>query len=158
MTTITKKLTKKQQAIQWRRSKCVELLMTGYNFSQIADHLKVSNALITMDFAAIRLEAQERLNNIIEKELPLQWLKTRTAIQLMQRESLRIFHGAKTDSAKLEALKAFGLAQREEFELVSNSHVLDKCMQYVFDMNNSQQQQNKTKAEEQQQEEAVNKQ
>ena len=96
-----RKLTKKQQAIQWRRSKCVELLISGYNFSQIADHLRVSKALITMDFAAIRLEAQERLNNVIEKELPLQWLKTRTAIQLMQRESLKMFQQAKSDNIRL---------------------------------------------------------
>lgn len=87
-----------------------------------------------MDFAAIRLEAQERLNNVIEKELPLQWLKTRTAIQLMQRESLKMFQQAKSENIKLAALQAFGNAQREEFQLVSNSDVLDKCMRYVFDL------------------------
>jgi hypothetical protein len=132
-----KKLSQKQLAIQWRRAKCVELLIAGNNFSQIAEHLKVSNALITMDFAAIRSEAQERLNNVIEKELPLQWLKTRTAIQLIQQESLRMFREAKTDNIRLAALQAFGNAQREEFALISNSDVLDKCMQYVFDMKNN---------------------
>ena len=99
------------------------------------------------DLAHIKTEAKQTLDNIIEKELPLQWIKTRTAIQFMQRKALRIFHRARTDGAKLEALKAFGLAQREEFELVSKSDVLDRCMNYVFDLNN--QQQNKTKEGEQ---------
>jgi hypothetical protein len=146
----TKRKTKREleaELIEIRREKCLELYMSGLPQQAIGQALNVSQATISLDLAAIRIEAQSRLNNIIEKELPLQWIKTRTAIQFMQREALRIFHEARTDGAKLEALKAFGLAQREEFELVSNSHVLDKCMQYVFDMKN--------KTEEQQQEGAA---
>lgn len=145
------------ELIEIRRNRCLELYMSGLPQQAIAKECNVSQGTISLDLAAIRSVAQERLNNILEKELPLQWIKTRTAIQFMQREALRIFHGARTDGAKLEALKAFGIAQREEFELVSHSDVLDKCMKYVFDMNNNNSQQNKTKAEEQQ-EEAVNKQ
>jgi len=56
----------------------------------------------------------------------------------MQKEALKIFKEstASSSNVKLAALQAFGNAQRDEFALISNSDVLDKCMKYVFDMKN----------------------
>jgi hypothetical protein len=123
------------ELIEIRRNRCLELHMSGLTQQAIGKSLNISQASVSLDIAAIREEAKERLNHVIEKELPLQWLKTRTAIQFMQRESLRMFYEAKTDNTKLAALQAFGNAQKEEFELCANSTVIDEALKFVSNNN-----------------------
>jgi hypothetical protein len=97
----------------WRRSEVMERFMQGMTQSEISKDLKLSPELVSLDLKHIREEARERLNNVIERELPLQWMKTRTAIQFMQKEALKIFKEstASSSNVKLAALQAFGNAQ-----------------------------------------------
>lgn len=105
--------------------------MKGKSQVDIANHLQIIPELVSLDLKHIREESRKNLNNVIEKELPLAWIKARRSLQFIQVEALQVWEGAKTENMKLDALKVFGDAQEKEFALIINSHVLDECMQYV---------------------------
>lgn len=98
---------------------------------EIADALQISQASVSLDLAYIREQSREQLRNIIHQEIPLQWTKCRTALQFMQKVALKMFNDAKNDNMKLAALQTFGDAQEKEFELVSNSNILDEALRFV---------------------------
>lgn len=125
------RLSKKQQAILWRRSKVMEMHMTGFTMTAIADHLKVSLSLVSKDIQSIKEQSQQQLQSIVKNEIPLQWAKARSALQFIQRESLQVFKGASTDTSKLAALSLFETAQLKEFELIVNSAALTDVMKFI---------------------------
>jgi hypothetical protein len=125
------KLSKKQQAILWRRSKVMEMYMAGFIMTAIADTLKVSISLISKDISSINQQATEQLKTITKNEIPLQWAKTRAALQFIQRESLQIWKDSRTETSKLAALQVFGNAQEKEFELIANSATLSDVMNFI---------------------------
>jgi hypothetical protein len=127
------KLSKKEQAIIWRRSKIADLYMKGHTFVQISDIMKVSLGLVHSDISLIRQQAKQQLRQVIESELPLQWAKTRDALQFIQQQSLEVWKNAHTDTAKLQALALFQQAQEKEFELVLNSQIIDSALRFVSD-------------------------
>lgn len=126
-----KRLSKKQEALLWRRNKVMQMHISGLTQFEIADTLKVSQASVSLDLAYIREQSREQLKDIIQKEIPLQFSKCRTALQFIQKETYKMYLDAKNDNMKLAALQAFSDAQREEFELVSNSNILDEALRFV---------------------------
>jgi hypothetical protein len=109
----------------------MERYMKGMSQVEISKELQISPELVSLDLKHIREESKKSLNNIVERELPLAFTKARRSLQFIQKEALKVWEHAKTDQMKLSALHVFGEAQEKEFELVSNSHVLDEALRFV---------------------------
>ena len=131
----TKKQTKKQFQIEWRRSKCLELYMTGASQTEIAEILQVSQGLISQDLAHIRDESREQIQNIVTHEIPLAWAKARKALQFLQREALHIWKVSTNSTQKLHALTLFEDAQQKEFDLVAGGQILDQAITFCSKKN-----------------------
>jgi transposase len=55
----------KQQQIEWRRSKVLELSCQGYSEREIAQMLQMASCTVRRDLAALRKQAQESLKTHI---------------------------------------------------------------------------------------------
>lgn len=92
-----KKLSKKQEAVSGRRNKTLELYMSGANETEIAKTLQVSQATISVDLKVIKEQSKEKIQTIIDSELPLAWAKARKALQYIQKEAIAIANDDKTN-------------------------------------------------------------
>jgi hypothetical protein len=82
----------KAEEIEWRRSKILELKSQGLDQREIAQILKVTPALITLDLRHIREEAKENVREYTTERLPLQF---------------RIFTKAKDDHDRIDAMEYY---------------------------------------------------
>jgi hypothetical protein len=85
-----KKLTKKQESIQWRRNRVMQYHMMGLSETEIAKQLQINQPTISNDIAFIRAESTKQIQTLIQNELPLQFRKCRSALQLIQKISVRL--------------------------------------------------------------------
>jgi transposase len=60
----------KEDAIQWRRSKVLELSSQGQNQRDIAQILRVSVGCINRDLAYLRNQARENIKKYVDERLP----------------------------------------------------------------------------------------
>jgi hypothetical protein len=131
-----RRLSKKKQAILWRRSKVLELYMSGHTLTNMSDILKVSPSLISSDLYQLRMQSKQTIQSALDREIPLQFTKTRAALQYIQRHSLEVYKNAKSDSIRLAALSVFSESQREEFALLVNGEVVDQSIKFVKQQEN----------------------
>jgi predicted transcriptional regulator len=64
-----------KEALQWRRSKVLELSSERRNQTQIAKVLQVSPATINSDMQYLRQQAKENIRKYIDEKLPLEYQK-----------------------------------------------------------------------------------
>lgn len=126
-----RRVTKKQEAINWRRNKVMQYNMTGMNQMDIADALQISQASVSLDLSYIKEESKQQLQSVISDIIPLQWRRTREALQFVERELLQIWKGAKTEALKMQALTFFSDTYLKEMELCANATVIDEALKFV---------------------------
>ena len=126
-----KRLTKKQEALLWRRNKVLQMSMAGMSQMDIADALKISQGSVSLDISYIKEESREQLQSVITDIIPLQWRRTRMALQFIEREALQLWKNAQNDTMKMHALALFSDTYQKEFELCANSTVLDEAIKFV---------------------------
>jgi hypothetical protein len=127
-----KKLSKTQEAVQWRRNKVLELYVSGSTETEIARTLQVAQSTVSVDLKAVKEQSKATIHNIIESEIPMAWAKARKALQYIQKEAIQIANDDKTNTPqRLAALALFKDTQESEFELITNSEILNDAFRFV---------------------------
>jgi hypothetical protein len=113
-------------------NKTLELYMTGANETEVAKILQVSQATISVDLKVVKEQSKVTIQNIIESEIPMAWAKARKALQYIQKEAIAIANDERTNTPqRLAALALFKDTQESEFELITNSEILNDAFRYV---------------------------
>jgi transposase len=71
---------RKEDLIQWRRAKVLELSSQGHNQSEIAKILQVGISTINRDAIYLRQQAQENLKSHIQQKLPEEYQRCLTGM------------------------------------------------------------------------------
>jgi transposase len=96
-------LTTKEDHIDWRHAKILELSSQGYSEREIATKLQVSKTTIHQDLAHIRKQAQESLHHHIHEEVPDEYQKCMVGMKHNLKQTLEIAETVSDPKVKLQA-------------------------------------------------------
>jgi phosphoribosylanthranilate isomerase len=110
--------------------------MKGKSQVEISRELQISPELVSLDLKHICEESAEQIQSLIQKELPLQFRKCRSALQFIQKVACEIAENPKPENARVDqlrmtALQLFGEAQEKEFALVADSTATAEALRFV---------------------------
>jgi Trp operon repressor len=77
---------KKDNKVQWRRSKVQELLVKGYNHYEIASILQISRPTITRDIQYLSQCAKQNIRKYIDQKLPEEYEKSLLGLTAILKE------------------------------------------------------------------------
>ena len=126
----------KDEQLQWRRSKVIEMRSRGLNQVEIAHELQVSKASISSDMQYLRKQAKESIKEYVTEHLPEQYqicltaLDT-TALDTILKHAFEILQNAYDNREKLYAMELFKDAHLVKLELLSNATTTDKALNYI---------------------------
>jgi hypothetical protein len=78
--------TKKEQQIEWRRSKVQELSIKGFTQADICRMLNMPKSTISQDVEYLREQANETIKNHLEKRLPYEYSKVISGLEEIIKE------------------------------------------------------------------------
>jgi hypothetical protein len=122
-----------KENIELRRGKVLELLAKGMLKSEIAKTLNVSNALISIDVQYLQETARYKIQNHVEKRIPMQYEECQAGLKLILR---RAFEISDKSTKPQEVIAALGLASEifgRLMDLSTNSAILEKTVKWLED-------------------------
>jgi IS30 family transposase len=94
----------KQQQIDWRRAKVLELSSQGYTEREIAEELQpIAPVTVHRDLVYLRQQAQESLQKHIHETVPEEYQKCMTGMKRNLKQTLEIAETVSDPRVKLEA-------------------------------------------------------
>jgi predicted transcriptional regulator len=121
----------KQQQIEWRRDRVLELSSQGFSQSDIATMLQVAKSIISKDMARLRHEAQENLQHHIHETIPEEYQKAMTGINQVLRMCWTIVSKIEDEKTKLQALALINDCNKYKIDLSTNGVVVTDAIKYV---------------------------
>jgi len=109
-----------------RRAKVLDLLAQGFNESEIAIRLKVSQPTLSRDVKALNRESVEIIKTIEKDYYPLEFRNIINSIKMVVKKSWQVINDENdkwTNKDKLNALKLVVEASKTEFETLQNGPV-----------------------------------
>jgi hypothetical protein len=99
----------KQQEMDWRRSKVLELSSQGYSEREISEVLKLNDTAVHRDLVYLRKEAQENLRHHIHEVVPEEYQKCMVGMKRNLKQTLEIAETASDPrSVRVVFLFVFG--------------------------------------------------
>jgi predicted transcriptional regulator len=145
---------KKELAIEWRRGKVLEYSSMGYNQSEIAKMLQISEPTISQDVKYLRGESREILQVYISKKMPDEIRKTFLAMDLILKTAWNTVNTTEDEKTKLNGLALINQVMASRLQLLANVDVVDQVINLVTDIKQKQQKTEDTQSDTQQQGEA----
>lgn len=71
----------RQEQIDWRRDKVLELAADGYSIREIESILKIPHATIHRDLTLLKQQAKEHIRKYIDERVPFEYQKTLAGIE-----------------------------------------------------------------------------
>ena len=123
----------KQQQIEWRRSKVLELSAKGNSQAEISRILSISKTTINRDIDYLRTFAKENIKHHIEERLPYEYEQCLQGITQIIQQAWTISENAR-DEEKREKLQSLSLAKdcySIKMDLLTNSNLLKDSIKFV---------------------------
>jgi hypothetical protein len=93
----------REQQIDWRRTKVLELASRGYNQTEICKKLQLDKSIVSRDIAHLRQQAQENLQKHIHEVVPEEYQKCMVGMKRNLKQTLEIAETAADPRVKLQA-------------------------------------------------------
>jgi hypothetical protein len=141
---------KKQQLIEWRRSKVLEHHSQGYSMTEITNMLHVKNvSTISRDLEYLREKAQENLKNHIQQKLPEEFQRCITGMNQVLKLSWQIANNNNAeqnshdqnnnsdtvttgdDRTRLQALALINDCYKYIMDLTTNGVIITDAIKFV---------------------------
>jgi hypothetical protein len=98
----------RRNAINWRRTKVLELNSQGSNMSEISNMLQVDVSTVSRDLSFLKKQAKDNIHKYIDERLPVEYEKCMVGLTSILKEAW--ITAAKTED-KREKLQALSLAK-----------------------------------------------
>jgi transposase-like protein len=121
----------KQQQLEWRRSKVLELASEGHSQRQIAQKLNVDLAAVNRDIQFLRQQAKENLQKHITETLPHEYEKSLLGINQVLVRAWSIVNNAVDDKVKLQALTLINDCNKYKMDLTTNGSLVMDSVKVV---------------------------
>jgi transposase len=124
-------LSTKDEQIEWRRSKVVEMRARGLSQIEIARELQVSKQSISSDVQYLRNQAKESIKEYVTEHLPEQYQVCLCALDTILKHAYEILQGSDDNREKLQAMELFKDTHLVKLELLSNATTIDCALNYI---------------------------
>jgi hypothetical protein len=122
----------KQQQIDWRRAKVLELSSQGYTEREIAEELQpIAPVTIHRDLVHLRQQAQESLQKHIHETVPEEYQKCMIGMKRNLKQTLEIADTAADPKIKLQARAIANDCYKYIMDLTTNGVVITDAIKYV---------------------------
>src|SRR5215208_3913747 len=123
----------KQQQIEWRRAKVLELSSQGYSEREIAEKLQpIASATVHRDLVYLRQQAQQLLQHHIHEVVPEEYQKCMVGMKQNLKHILEIGEAASDPKIKLEARRIANDCYRYIMDLCTNAGIVNDAIKYVM--------------------------
>ncbi len=123
----------KNEQLQWRRSKVIEMRSRGLNQIEIAHELQVSKASISSDMQYLRKQAKESIKEYVTEDLSEQYQICLCALDTILKNAFEILQTSHDNREKLQAMELFKNTHLVKLELLSNATTIDSALNYIRD-------------------------
>jgi hypothetical protein len=125
----------KQQHLEWRRNRVLELTSQGRTEREVAQILNVGNGTIHRDVAYLRKQAQDNLRFHVQERLPEQYQKCMNGLTQVLKMAWNIVFLDSTNNnnqtTRLQALSLINDCYRYQMDLTTNGVVITDAIKYV---------------------------
>ena len=121
----------KQQQLEWRRAKVLELSSQGYIQAEIAQKLQLDRVTVHRDMQFLRQQAQETLQHHLDEVVPEEYQRCMTGMKLNLKQALTIGKEATDPKVKLEATKIANDCYKFIMEMSTNAGIVSDALKFV---------------------------
>ena len=121
----------KQQQLDWRRSRVLELASEGYSQREIAQKLQVDLAAVNRDIQFLRQQAQDNLQKHIHEVVPEEYQKCMVGMKRNLKQVLETAESSSDPKIKLEARRIANDCYRYIMDLCTNAGIVSDASKYV---------------------------
>jgi hypothetical protein len=126
---------KKQQLIEWRRSKVLEYHSQGYSMTEITNMLHVKNvSTISRDLEYLREKAQENLKTHIQQKLPEEFQRCLTGMNQVLKLCWQIANNTKPSGLDLDDNKSNTVTTGDDRTRLQALALINDCYKYIMDL------------------------
>jgi predicted transcriptional regulator len=122
---------RQQQAIEWRRSRVLELSSEGYSQREIAQKLQVDLAAVNRDIQFLRQQAQQNLQHHIHEVVPEEYQKCMVGMKQNLKHVLAIGEAATDPKTKLQARAIANDCYKFIMEMSTNAGIVSDALKFV---------------------------
>jgi len=120
-------------SLEWRRSKVQELSSQGYNQSEIARILQISQPTINRDISHLRNQAKVNIKTYIDERLPEEYEKCLVGLTAITKEAWNTADNTEDKREKIQALSLAKECYSMKLDLLTNATVVDDAIRFVSD-------------------------
>jgi DNA-binding transcriptional regulator LsrR (DeoR family) len=124
-------MSQRQQQIEWRRSKVLELSSQGYTQIEIGQKLQVDRVTVHRDLAFLRQQAQENLQHHIHEVVPEEYQKCMVGMKCNLKQTLEIAETAIDPKVKLQARAIANDCYKFIMEMSTNAGIVSDALKFV---------------------------
>jgi IS30 family transposase len=121
----------KQQQIDWRRAKVLELSSQGYTEREIAEELQPIAPVTVHRDVYLRHQAQENLQHHIHETVPEEYQKCMMGMKRNLKQTLEIADTAVEPKVKLQARAIANDCYKYIMDLTTNGAIVTDAIKYV---------------------------
>src|SRR5262245_8296101 len=121
----------KQQQIEWRRDRILELSSQGFNQSDIATVLQVAKSIVSKDMAYIKRQSQERLTNHIHETIPAEYEKAMNSLNQVLRLTWSIVGKTPDEKTRLQALSLVAEVNKYRIDLATDGTIVSDALKSI---------------------------
>jgi hypothetical protein len=121
----------KQQEMEWRRSKVLELSSQGYSEREISEILKINDTAVHRVLVYLRHQAQENLQHHVHETVPEEYQKCMMGMKRNLKQTLETAEASSDPRIKLEARRIANDCYRYIMDLCTNGVIVTDAIKYV---------------------------
>src|ERR671924_2172499 len=124
-------MSQRQQQLEWRRAKVLELSSQGYTQIEIGQKLQIDRVTVHRDLVFLRQQAQENLAHHIHEVVPEENQKCMVGMKQNLKHVLEIGQAATDPKIKLEARRIANDCYRYIMDLCTNAGIVNEALKFV---------------------------
>jgi hypothetical protein len=122
----------RQEQIEWRQQKVLELAADGHTIREIESILKVPRATVGRDIVTLRQQAKDDIRKYITEQVPYEYKKTLAGLEgIIKYMSSIIADNTKETKEKMQAASIKMQALNMKMELVSSANLVEEAIDLV---------------------------
>ena len=121
----------RQEQVDWRRDKVLQLAADGYTIREIESTLKIPRATVGRDLVLLRQQAKDKIHKYIDEQVPLEYHKTLTGLQNIIKSMSEIIANSEDNKEIMQASTIKMQALNMKMELVSNANLVHEAIDLV---------------------------